>query len=64
MGKYYKISLLDYLLASPVAIYFWCAEHLDRSNRCKKSPDGTHFYICEDFKNRCKWCGILDPGPR
>jgi hypothetical protein len=56
--------LLDYLLAIPVAIYFWCAEHLDRSNRCKDSPDGTHFPICKDLKNQCKWCGSLDQGPQ
>jgi len=59
-----KITLLDYLLAIPVAIYFWCAEHLDRSARCKKSPDGTHFFIAKDMKGQCKWCGILGPGPR
>jgi hypothetical protein len=59
-----KITLLDYLLAIPVAIYFWCSEHFAWPDRCKKSPDGTHFYICKDFKDQCKWCGSLDPGPQ
>jgi len=63
MGKNSKITPLDYLLAILIAIYFWCAEHLARSDKCKKSPTGTHFYICKDFKNQCKWCGSLDPGP-
>ncbi|GAI63583.1 unnamed protein product, partial [marine sediment metagenome] len=63
MGKKSKITLLDYLLAIPVAIYFWCAEHLAKSDRCKKSPDGTHFFIAKDMKSQCKWCGSLDPGP-
>lgn len=53
------MTLLDYLLAIPVAIYFWCAEH--SSERCKESPDGTHFYIVQDFKKgQCKWCGKID----
>jgi len=60
MGKKSKITLLDYLLAIPVAIYFWCAEHLDRSNRCKLSPDGTHFFIAKDMKPQCKWCGKIE----
>jgi len=60
MGKNSKITLLDYLLAIPVAIYFWCAEHLDRSNRCEKSPDGTHFPVCRDFKNQCRWCSKIE----
>ncbi|MBA7533350.1 hypothetical protein ES705_25588 [subsurface metagenome] len=64
MGKNSKITLLDHLLAIPVAIYFWFAQHLDRSDRCKLSPDGTHFPICKDFKTQCKWCGSLDPGPQ
>lgn len=55
----FKITLLDYLLAIPLAIYFWCALHLDRSERCEKSPDGTHFYICKDMKNQCTWCGEI-----
>jgi len=63
MGKKSEITLLDYLLAIPFALYFWCAEHLARSDRCKKSPDGTHFFICKDFKNQCKWCGSLELGP-
>jgi len=63
MGKKSEITLPDYLLAILVAIYFWCAEHLARSDKCKKSPSGMHFSICKDFKNQCKWCGILDPGP-
>lgn len=52
-----RVTPIDYLLAIPVAIYFWCAEHLDRSERCKDSPDGTCFVICKDFKKQCKWCG-------
>ena len=64
MGKKSKITLLDYLLAIPLSIYFWCAKHLARSDRCKKSPDRMHFYICKDFKDQCKWCGSLDPGPQ
>ncbi|GAI57939.1 unnamed protein product [marine sediment metagenome] len=55
-----EITLLDYLLAIPVAIYFWCAEHLDKSERCKKSPKGTHFFIAKDFKSQCKWCGRIE----
>ena len=55
-----KLTLLDYLLAIPVAIYFWCAEHLDRSNRCKDSPDGTCFTICKDYKKQCKYCGKIE----
>ena len=63
MDKKAEITLLDRLMAISVALYFWCAEHLGRSDRCKKSPKGTHFAICKDFKNQCKWCGSLDPGP-
>lgn len=55
-----EITLLDYLLAIPVAIFFWCAEHLDRSNRCKDSPNGTCFFACKDLKNQCKWCGKIE----
>jgi len=57
-----KLTLLDYLLAIPVAIYFWCAEHLDRSNRCEDSPDGTCFTICKDMKKQCKYCGKVEQG--
>ena len=53
------ITVLDRLLAIPLAIYFWCALHLDRSDRCEKSPDGTHFTIVKDFKKQCKWCGKI-----
>jgi len=60
MGKKSEITLLDYLLAIPVAIYFWCAEHLARANRCKDSPDGTHFIIVKDFKKQCRWCGKIE----
>ncbi len=56
-----EVTLLDYLLAVPVSIYFWLAEHLDRSNRCKDSPDGTCFIIAKDGKNQCRWCGKLEP---
>ncbi len=55
-----KITLVDYLLAIPVAIYFWCAKRLDRSERCEDSPDGTHFYIVRDMKKQCKWCGRIE----
>ena len=60
LGKKTEITLLDYLLAIPVAIYFRCAAHLARSERCKLSPDGTHFYICKDMKTQCKWCGKIE----
>lgn len=55
-----EVTLMDHLLAIPVAIYFWCAERLDRSNRCKDSPDGTCFFIRRDFKSQCKWCGRIE----
>ena len=55
-----KITLVDYLLAIPVAIYFWCAKYLDRSERCKDSPDGSCFYTCRDMKKSCKWCGRIE----
>ena len=54
------VTLVDYLLAIPVAIYFWCAERFDRSNRCEDSPDGTCFVICKDFKKQCQWCGKIE----
>ncbi len=55
-----EITLLDYLLGIPIAIYFWCAKYLDRSDRCKDSPDGTCFAICKDFKKQCRYCGKIE----
>ena len=55
-----EITLLDRLVAIPVAIYFWYAEQLDRANRCKDSPDGTCFFTCRDLKTQCKWCGRIE----
>ena len=55
-----KITPVDYLLAIPVAIYFWCAKFLDRANRCEKSPDGSFFFTCHDFRSQCKWCGRIE----
>jgi len=60
MGKKSEITLLDYLLAILVAVYLWCAEHLNRSERCKLSPDRMHFYISKDGKPQCKWCGKIE----
>lgn len=53
-------KIIDYLLAALIAIYFWCAKWLDRSERCEDSPDGTCFYTCRDFKKQCKWCGRIE----
>jgi len=54
-----EITLLDYLLAIPISIYFWCAKYSDKL-RCKESPDGACFFICKDFKKQCKWCGKIE----
>jgi len=56
---HYFDSLVIILVAIPIAIYFWCEKYLDRSERCEDSPDGTHFDICRDLKNQCKWCGRI-----
>lgn len=56
-----KITLLDYLLAIPVAIHFWYVKHFDRSERCKDSPDGMHFYIVKGgILGVCKYCGKIE----
>lgn len=55
-----EITLLDRLLAILIAIYFWCAKYLDRSERCEDSPDGTHFTMVKDFKKQCMWCGKIE----
>ncbi len=55
-----KITFIDYSLAIPVAVYFWWAGHFDRSDKCKLSPDGMHFYIAKDMKPQCKWCGKIE----
>ncbi len=64
-----QITLLDYLLTIPVIIYFWVAEHLDRSERCEVGPGRTCFYIIKDMKRQCAWCGKIeilsgDPGKK
>ena len=55
-----QVTLLDYMIAIPVGLYFWLAKIFDRSSRCKLSPDGTHFIVSKDCKKQCKYCGTLE----
>ena len=55
-----QVMPLDYIIAIPICLYYWFAKLFDMANRCKLSPDGTHFIICKDLKKQCKYCGTAE----